>query len=103
MNDELFTKDSMFKEFDEVVDFIRKADLKTDKNLPAMVILEKQLDGLNKHGIIGRPQEIIALFEWGISQYAEQNDISFEAIISAIEEHHKNAKHIVIQREEHEV
>lgn len=96
MKDGFFTKDSMFIEFIEVMEYLKTKDLDTKDELPAMIILEKQKDGMNKHGIIGRPIEVITLLEWGISQYAEQYDISFEDMMSFIQKKHDCTEHLVL-------
>ena len=101
MKDGFYTKDSMFTELLEVADYLEKSDLKTSKNLPAMIILERQLDGMNKHAICGRAYEVVTLFEWGIDQYARQNNVKFEDVIKLINEKHKGTNHIVFQSEEY--
>ena len=88
MKDRFYTRDSMFIEFNDVVNYLKGKDLETEEKLPAMIILEKQVDGINKHGIIGRPYEVCPLFEWGISQYASLNDISFEKLMLLIQKMH---------------
>lgn len=97
MKDGFFTKDSMFTEFMDIVNYLRTKDLKTKDNLPAMVILERQRDGMNKHGIVGRPIEVVTLFEWGISQYSKQNNISFEDMMLLIQKKHNESEHIEFQ------
>lgn len=102
MKDGFFTKDSVFTEIKEVVDYLSKSNLKTKESLPAIIVLEKQLDGMNKHAICGRLPEIITLFEWGISQYATQNDVSFDEIMKLINVKHNGTDHIVLHSEKYD-
>ena len=107
MKDGFFTKDSMFNELKDVVDYLGNLSMQdfndTKKKLPAMIILEKQLNGMNKHAIAGRPLEVFILFEWGISQFASQMGISYEDVLEGIELAHKGLKHIVLQKEEYDL
>ena len=102
MKDGFYTKDSMFTELLDVANYLKEVNLKTSKELPAMIILEKQLDGMDKHALVGRPQEIIELLEWGISQYSKQNNISFEILIELIQERHKTSKKIILHEEKYD-
>ena len=92
----------MFTELLDVANYLKEVNLKTSKELPAMIILEKQLDGMDKHALVGRPQEIIELLEWGISQYSKQNNISFEILIELIQERHKTSKKIILHEEKYD-
>lgn len=102
MKDGFYTKDSMFTELLDVANYLKEVNLKTSKELPAMIILEKQLDGMDKHALVGRPQEIIELLEWGISQYSKQNNISFEILIELIQERHKTSKKIILHKKKYD-
>ena len=99
MKEGFFTKDSVFDEIKSVYNYLKESDLETENVLPAIVLLEKQLDGMNKHAIAGRPQEICEIFEWGISQYANQTGIPYEDVLKGIELVHKSVNHCVLQSE----
>ena len=49
MKDGFFTKDYMFIEFKEIIEYLKTKDLETKDELPAMIILEKQKDGMYQY------------------------------------------------------
>lgn len=91
----------MFVEFEKTTNRFKKLTESSDiqnpnKPLPAMIILERKENGENKHAMVGNANDLINLFEWGISQLTEGYKIEFDEMLELIKENHKNNKHILI-------
>ena len=92
---------SMFVEFEKTINRFKKLTESSDiqnpnKSLPAMIILEREETGENKHAMVGSSKDLINLFEWGISQLTEGYKIEFDEMLELIKENHKNKEHILI-------
>ena len=90
---------SMFSEFKETLDRFKYLNEKfkdslDEHDLPAMVILERNESGENKHAMIGKLDDLFILYEWGINLLCEGYGIKFDKALEILNHVHSSVDHI---------